>query len=265
MRSILMIMIAALTGLFSSSILAADESATSQKKQYVLLKLDDVVQFKTEGQAVSPRWQRVSDYIEQNGLKAGFGIICASLEKDNPAYYQWIRERQARGSIEFWLHGYWMRPNGDGKGEFEQGTAEEQQAIFEKAEKLAQEKLGFPLAAFGPHWSGTTDETEKALQAVPEIKIWLYGPKNPKYFQKASYPRFMALENPIFNPKLDAFKAQYEKFGFRQNPLVLQGHPDQWNNDERWNGFVQIVEYLQSKGVVFTTPSEYLTLTVPKN
>ena len=38
---------------------------------------------------------------------------------------------------------------------------------------------------------------------------------------------------------------------------MLQGHPDQWT-DERWNGFVAIIEFLKSKNVVFMTPSEYL-------
>ncbi len=246
---------------FNGPARAADSvaAAPEAKKQYVILKLDDIIQMR-DARAIHPRWQKVSDYLEQNQIKASFGIICQSLEQDNPKYFAWIKERQASGNIEFWCHGYWLRPNGNGQGEWEHGTAEEQQAVFEKCEKLAREKLGFELVAFGPHWSGTTEETEKALQAVPEIKIWLYGPAKPKYYTKISYPRVMALENPTFVPDFDKFKQTYEKYGFRQNPLVLQGHAAMWD-ETRWAGFVAIIEYLKSKNVIFTTPSEYYAMT----
>ena len=39
--------------------------------------------------------------------------------------------------------------------------------------------------------------------------------------------------------------------------LVLQGNPDRWD-DPRWVGFVEIVEFLKTKYVVFKTPSEDL-------
>jgi peptidoglycan/xylan/chitin deacetylase (PgdA/CDA1 family) len=145
----------------------------------------------------------------------------------------------------------------DEPGEFEHGTAAEQKAIFEKGERLAKEKLGFSLPAFGPHWSGTTDATDEALESVPDVKIWLYGPAKPKFFTRLSIERVMALENPTFVPDAEKFKALYEKNGAKREVLVLQGHPDQWT-DERWNGFVAIIEFLKSKNVVFMTPSEYM-------
>ena len=49
----------------------------------------------------------------------------------------------------------------------------------------------------------------------------------------------------------------YEKSAAKRPVLVLQGHPDQWN-DTRWEGFVNIITYLKTKNVVFMTPSEYL-------
>jgi peptidoglycan/xylan/chitin deacetylase (PgdA/CDA1 family) len=235
----------------------AADGAVNPAAPVVILKLDDVVQFPGHGGPVSPRWKRVADFVEKNHLKAGFGIICSSLERDNPAYFDWIKEHQKKGSIEFWLHGYHNRTASETVGEFDRGTKEEQQAILEKSERLAKEKLGFPLAAFGPHWSGTTEQTDAALEAVPEIKIWLYGPKSPKFYKRLSLERVMALENPTFVPDFEKFKASYEKVGCRQKVLVLQGHANIWD-DARWAGFVKIVELLQSKGCRFTTPSEYL-------
>jgi hypothetical protein len=120
----------------------------------------------------------VHDYLIAQGIKGSFGVITESLEKDNPMYFQWLKDVQAAGRIELWMHGYKMRGVTD-TGEFENGTAAEQRAILAKGERLAKEKLGFDLPAFGPHWSGTTDATDEAMEGVPEVKIWLYGPAWP--------------------------------------------------------------------------------------
>jgi peptidoglycan/xylan/chitin deacetylase (PgdA/CDA1 family) len=89
------------------------------------------------------------------------------------------------------------------------------------------------------------------------VKIWLYGPAKPKFFTRLSIPRVMALENPTFVPDADKFIAFYDQHAAQKDVLVLQGHPEQWN-DERWTGFTRIIEFLKSKNVVFMTPSEYL-------
>lgn len=248
----------AITGLAVATLdlYAAENGDARRKPQVIILKLDDVRQ--VNNGVVHRNWQRVADYIEKNDLKASFGIICSSLETDNRAYFDWIKALQQKGFIEFWLHGYRQRTNQDKTGEFEQGTFEEQRAVLEHSEKLAREKLGFTLPAFGQHWSGTTDATEKALEAVPEIEIWLYGPKTPKFYAKVSLPRVMGLENPTFVPDFANFKATYERIGATEPYLVLQGHPPNWYTDERWNGFLQIVEFLKARGCVFMTPSEYV-------
>jgi len=242
---------------------AVADPPSAAAPQIVLLKLDDVVAGNRAPGPVSPRWQRITDYLKTNNLKAGFGVICESLEKDNPAYFQWLKDIQGGGLIELWMHGYHMK-KADEPGEFDHGTVDEQRAILEKGEALAKAKLGFPLPAFGEHWSAVTDATDEAMEGVPEIKIWLYGPKQPKFYHRLSLPRVMALENPTFVPDPVKFKDAYEKYGGKQPFLVLQGHPDQWVEDQRWEGFVEIVEYLKSKQVVFMTPSEYLQKVQPK-
>ena len=230
--------------------------SSAQAQQVILLKLDDVVSRRVGTQAVSDRWLRVHDYLKANNIKGSFGIITESLEKDNPLYFNWLKEVQAAGLIEFWMHGYKMRGPKD-QGEFESGTAEEQRAVLAKGERLAKEKLGFTLPAFGPHWSGTTDATDEAMEKVPEVTIWLYGPEKPKFYSRLSIPRVMALENPTFVPDAEKFKTFYEAKASKREVLVLQGHPDQWD-DKRWEGFTKIIDFLKSKNVVFMTPSEYL-------
>jgi peptidoglycan/xylan/chitin deacetylase (PgdA/CDA1 family) len=239
------------------SLSTAAESPVVQP-QIILLKLDDVVARRVGAKPVSDRWLKVHDYLKSGGIKGSFGVITESLEKDNAIYFQWLKDVQAAGLIELWLHGYKMRGPSD-QGEFEHGNAIEQQAILEKASRLAKEKLGFPFSAFGPHWSGTTVATDEALEAVPDIKIWLYGPAKPKFFKRLSIERVMALENPTFVPDAVKFKTFYEKNAATREVLVLQGHPDQWD-DTRWAGFVEIIEFLKSRNVVFMTPSEYLAI-----
>jgi len=246
---------------FSRSAMAAPPSGSPP--QNVLLKLDDVVAANRGPGPVSLRWQRVTDYLKTNHLKAGFGVICESLETDNPAYFQWLKDLQSGGLIELWMHGYHLK-KADEPGEFDHGTVDEQRAILEKAEALTKAKLGFPLVAFGEHWSAVTDATDEAMEAVPDLKIWLYGPKQPKFYRRLSLPRVMGLENPTFVPDPVKFKDAYEKYGGKQPFLVLQGHPDQWVEDQRWEGFVEIVDFLKSRQVVFMTPSEYLQKAQPK-
>lgn len=228
------------------------------KPQVILLKFDDVTANGARpGAPVSPRWLKLVDYLTTHRIRAGFGVICYSLEKDNPVYFQWLKDLQAAGQIELWHHGYRNRAAEDKHGEFETGTAAEQRAIFQKSEALAVAKLGFPLVAFGPHWSATTDATDEALSLTPEIKIWLYGPKQPKHFRGLSIERILALENPTFVPDPQKFQATYERNAAKAPVLVLQGHPNAWT-DERWAGFEKIIEFLRTKNVVFMTPSEYL-------
>jgi len=38
----------------------------------------------------------------------------------------------------------------------------------------------------------------------------------------------------------------------------MQGHPNMWNTEEKWNNFKKIIDYLIEKGSIFMTPSEYL-------
>lgn len=240
---------------FSLSLLALFAAGMGDSKafsadtpQVIVLKLDDIV---TDH---APRWQRVTKFLAEHDLKASYGIIGYSLEEENPSYFQWIKELQATGRIEFWNHGYRKRLASDKAGEFE-GSFEEQERSLQRTQTLAREKLGIELKAFGPHWSGTNDDTAKALDDIPEITMWFYGPS--KNTSKFVFKRVLTLENPTHVPNFDKFKERYEQVGRNENCLALQGHPNSWD-DKRWNNFVKIIQYLKSQGCVFMTPSEYV-------
>jgi hypothetical protein len=85
--------------LLASSVLAAASLVTTahggetsaQPAQVIILKLDDVMAYGAGGSPVSPRWQRVADFVQKSNIKASFGIIGFSLEQDNRDGTQTIR------------------------------------------------------------------------------------------------------------------------------------------------------------------------------
>ena len=93
------------TILFTAAILLTSFTGRAQAQQIILLKLDDVIARRVGTKPVSDRWLKVHDYLKVNHIKGSFGIITESLEKDNAMYFQWLKEVQAAGLIEFWMHG----------------------------------------------------------------------------------------------------------------------------------------------------------------
>ncbi|MBN2640585.1 MAG: hypothetical protein JXR78_02935 [Victivallales bacterium] len=238
-----------LTGSLSTLIIQADEKSNTP---VIILKLDDLT-YKPNNES----WQRCLDFLAEKKIKCSAGIICYALDKECSSLFDFVKEEHAKGNIEFWCHGYRNRKASDPTGEFE-GSFEEQKAALEKCQKLAQEKLGFKFKAFGPHWSKTNADTARALKAIPEFTIWLYGkPDLETASGKYVYPRVMALEYKTFVPDVNKFKAKYFKEGIKHKCLVLQGHPMAWVKDQRWENFVAIIDFLISRNTVFMTPSEY--------
>lgn len=226
---------------------------------HVVLKLDDLVVHKGSPDGVHPAWKRIADLVRERKIKATFGIICNSLEGDQPRYFQWIKEQHASGRIEFWCHGYdhkqWTA-DGATLQEFKGTSFEHQRDALQKSERLAKEKLGFPLAAFGAGYNAIDENTVRALEAVPEITVWLYGnSKSPAGKLVLDRVGPVNIEQPTFVPDVEKFKAGYSRYP-RRDYFVIQGHPTQWN-EERFAQFVRILDFLTEQGAVFTTPSEY--------
>ncbi len=258
--NLLKVSVLALALATSVNLFSADD-ATGGKKQVIILKLDDLTaKFPSKDCPAGPRWKKVVDTVEKKKIKASFGIILNSLEKDNQPYFDWIKDLNSKGNIEFWNHGMThgeKTENGNKIQEFNKGSSyEEQKATLEKGQKLAKEKLGIELAVLGTPFNSFSDDTEKALEDFPEMKIWFYGPSKPKISKKLILERSVNLESSVGNPDFDKFKEAYESKGKNKEYLVLQGHPPAWD-DKKYDNFEKIVDYLIEKGCVFMTPSEY--------
>ena len=245
--------------IFTGTAVNAQE-AKKEKVPVVILKLDDMC---TNGapsngsNAVSPRWQKLIDYIQNKKLKATIGVMGFSLEADNQKYFDYLKDLDKKG-FELWNHGYKVRKGQEDSAEFEKVPMEEQKASLEKTQKLMKDKTGIELKAFGPHWSGTSEETFQALEQISEIKmVFFYAPPSKKT-GKFIFERNVNLESSPGNPDFEKFKAAYEKFAGQKAYICMQGHPNMWATDEKWNGFEKIMDYLIGKGCVFMTASEYL-------
>jgi peptidoglycan/xylan/chitin deacetylase (PgdA/CDA1 family) len=231
----------------------------------LLLKLDDLVRNGKGPEAtVSPRWQRVTDFLEGEKIKASFGLLAESLEGDCTAYVAWIKARVAGGGVELWHHGYYARglpesPQVNGrKAEYLGGTVADQAAMFTRSLALAKEKLGLELRAFGPHSTAIDAVTYEALEGIPQIRlVWFYGPPPGVRTGKTVVRRLMELEKPLFVPNPDALKEAFEKKGRGLPYIALQGHPNQWD-DGRFEGFRKAVLFLRDQGCRFMTPTEFL-------
>lgn len=226
----------------------------------VILKLDD---FRPGGAFMPDGWQLATNLLAQRGIKASYGIIGRDLVRADSEFCDWIRRQHESGRIEFWNHGYLhAKRQIDGKqvAEFQLSYAD-QLEMLRKMQELGQQKLGITFTVFGAPYNAINADTARALAAVGDIDIWLYG--NARIAAEGGFEgevlrRVVNLESPVHQPNFQAFKERYQQ-GDLGPCLVLQGHPQSWASErERFRNFVQIIDFLQQQGCQFMTPSEYV-------
>jgi len=227
----------------------------------IILKLDDLKGDRNPRNPIPWRWKRVADLLESRKLHASMGIIGKDMGNDDRAFFTWVRATHQRGFIEFWNHGYTHgKEDYQGKkvAEF-QMPYEKQKGYFQKTQRLAKEKLGFPFVAFGAPFNAIDATTARVLQENSDLKIWLFGNvrlAREGRFSKTVLERRANLEHPTLKPNFAKFKEQFARNRTRQY-LVLQGHPGCWD-DARFKEFERIVTYLQEQKCTFMTPSGYV-------
>lgn len=254
----------ALLGLFvclTGSVRAVEEAQPAVKQgdaPFVILKLDDLTWR-------SPAWKQTVAFLEEKNIKYSVGIICEkALEGDRQPFYAWVKEHNATGLVEFWNHGYthkeWKDENGNKVREFAGASYEEQKQHFERSQALAQEKLGLTFRTFGAPFNKTDENTLRVLNENPDVKVFLYGTAD----QAKELSDVMVIERtpmnieyPLFIPNPDQMKKDYAKLAPTTECFVIQGHPNSWDKDDRFERFKELVNALIEQGVTFTTPYEY--------
>jgi len=222
----------------------------------IVIKLDD---FGAARNGVHPRWLKVAEFAKARNIKVTFGIIGTRITEDAPEFVKWTKDQHDAGRIEFWHHGWdHAERTADGKRimEFSGESFEHQKQHMTDLNKLAKEKLGFAFVSFGAPFNATDANTVKVLAEDPDIKVWMYGdPENPagKKVLERSYA--VSIENPTMIPNYGAFLEGYAHSRGAEY-FVLQGHPTGWN-DERWDQFVKIVDFLVEQKAEFVFASDF--------
>lgn len=240
---------------------AAPAAAQPGKKPVppVVLKMDD---FKPSGSnnAIPARWKAFVAVCDELGVKASLGLIGNGLETPSPEFVAWAKELHTSGRFQLWNHGYthaeYPKENGQRRAEFIGQDVATQRATAERTQKLAKDKLGITLTAFGTPFNVMDENTDQALSEIPEIQEWFFGPGKPKAYKGVVLPRRVNLEHPTMNPNAAGLIADYNKNAATADVLVLQGHPGGWS-DERLAEFRKAVVFLKEQGCEFLTAAEY--------
>jgi peptidoglycan/xylan/chitin deacetylase (PgdA/CDA1 family) len=202
----------------------------------------------------------VAEYAKARNIKVSFGIIASGLADNAPEFFQWVKDRNAEGSIEFWNHGWDHGERVDaatGKKiqEFCGETYEYQKKHMADSNQLAREKLEFPFVSFGAPFNAIDATTVKVLEEDSDIKVWMYGDaKNPA--GKVILTRDMiGIEYPTLLPSYSNFLENYAHN--RGGGLhTMQGHPGGWG-DDRWGQFVKIADFLIAQKAEFLLPRDF--------
>lgn len=227
----------------------------------IILKLDDLVRNKSGG--VAREWQQFVDFTKKNQIKSNIGIICNSLEADDPAYSQWIKDQLATGLFEFWNHGYdhkeWQE-NGKTYTEFKGPSYDQQKEHINRSNELAREKLGITIKTFGAPFNAIDATTVRVLQEQQDMKLVLWQEKSELPADMRSLQRVVSanLESPVFNPNYERFVEGYVH-NRNLNYFLMQGHAGSWGKPERFQNFVSIVRFLQNQKAEFVTMAPFLT------
>ncbi|MDZ7370355.1 MAG: DUF2334 domain-containing protein [candidate division KSB1 bacterium] len=228
-------------------------------RQIVIFKADDLI---WDRKTVLPAgWFRFIELIRSKKARAALGIIGNYLEKADTQFCRTVKDLTVGGTFEIFNHGFthqiggsaWTNP--DKPSEFYRTSEAEQLASLRKTQRLAREKLGLTLRAFGAPGNAFDKTTVRVINKDPDILIWFFGdPACSKLVLK----RAGEIEYPTPNPSFTEFAKRYDA---SREMYVFQVHPHHWN-EAQFQEFERILDFLVEKKVTFLTPTQYYRIFV---
>jgi peptidoglycan/xylan/chitin deacetylase (PgdA/CDA1 family) len=230
-------------------------------KQIIFLKADDLINDNLTG--ISQNWLRFINYIKLKKIKASLGLIGNSLQTKNALYYNFLKSISTSNNFEIFNHGYThvlnaLNDTGGVYDEFKNRSVDDQKKHLLETENLVKDYLGILIHTFGAPGNAIDDNTEKALNEIPEINVWYYGLPD---INKLVLKRSCEIEFPDGFPDYQKFINNYDS---TSNYLALQIHPNSWH-DEQFSNFEKIIDFLLNKNVTFMNPYQYFELISDKN
>jgi len=238
------------------SLLALTALSAAEDK-VVIWKLDDVRA--GEKKRLAPGFKRVAAWAMAEKTVVTMGVICDSLAQPNAEDVAWIKANAVEngGVVEFWHHGWDHRSWTDaGKtmAEFRGPDVTTQAKHLQDAQAIFKQTTGLTFRAFGAPFNQADDATIAAMDAVPELTIWMYPPKNET--KRKTLGRTLNIEVATGKVSFDKFAKDYAA----RKPtsmMLLQGHCGMWNDDS-FHDFVKIAALLKQDGWTTLTASQYV-------
>ena len=244
--------------------LLAVTALSAADDKVVIWKLDDVKA--GEKKRLAAGFKRVAEWAKAEKTVVTMGVICDSLAQPNADDVAWIKANAVEngGTVEFWHHGWdhrsWADASGKAMWEFRGPDAATQAKHLKDACELFKKTTGLTFHAFGAPFNQADDATVAAMDAVPEITIWMYPPKNEA--KRKTLGRTLNIEVATGKVSYDKFAQDYAA----KKPasmMLLQGHCGMWNDDS-FRDFVKIAALLKQDGWTTMTASQYVEKTAKK-
>jgi hypothetical protein len=223
----------------------------------VIWKMDDVRA--GEKRRLQAGFKRVAEWAKAEKTVVTMGVICDSLAQPNADDVAWIKANaiESGGVVEFWHHGWdhrsWTDAAGKQQWEFRGPDVATQSKHLRDAQAIFRQTTGLTFRVFGAPFNQADDATIAAMDAVPEITLWMYPPKNETKRK---------LLGRSLNMEVATGKVSYAKFAqdyATRKPtgmMLLQGHCGMWDDDS-FRDFVKIATLLKQDGWTTLTSAQF--------
>lgn len=229
----------------------AGNTSVPKPKQVIIFKMDDL---RARSQYA---FQRVADICSDYGCKAGFGLIARSVEGDTvkESYINRIKNFENSGRIEIWHHGYDHFMSLDTVTEFRKMPYQHQYDHYKKALELVYERCGIKMRTFGSPGNRNDANTLLVMSQFPQIEVFLFPYYNDSTNKKFTLTHRVNMEKGTGIMDYNYFVNNYHSKADWEY-MILQGHPGIWKEQD-YKAFIDVIEFLKSKDVVFMNAYEY--------
>ena len=223
----------------------------------VIWKMDDVRA--GEKRRLQAGFKRVAEWAKAEKTVVTMGVICDSLAQPNADDVAWIKANaiESGGVVEFWHHGWdhrsWTDAAGKQQWEFRGPDVATQSKHLRDAQAIFRQTTGLTFRVFGAPFNQADDATIAAMDAVPEITLWMYPPKNET--KRKLLGRSLNMEVATGNVSYAKFAQDYAT----RKPtgmMLLQGHCGMWDDDS-FRDFVKIATLLKQDGWTTLTSAQF--------
>ena len=219
-----------------------------------IVKADDL-------QKPTENWDRFIDVSNELQVKVSIGIICDSLQEDQDGYFDWLRVRQASGSVEFWNHGWDHKrwgPEGERISEFQGSGYAYQKKHLDESQAIMKKVLGVTPVAFATPWNDFDEDTGRVINEREDIQLFIGHYRGDLAPSKLLVRMRLRVEQDgTGKPNFEKFVTLYDELEDKDAVVALQFHPNGFE-DHHFTEYEKIITFMREKGWTIMMPRECL-------